>query len=58
MSEGIRFQQYRLSVISVWPESEVKQAALASARAALEHELAFDESRHESRRALPGLFKH
>jgi len=45
MSEAIRFQQYRLSVISAWPESEVKQAALASARAALEHELAFDKSR-------------
>jgi hypothetical protein len=45
MNDRIRFQQYRLTVISTWPESETKRAALASALAALEHELAFVKSR-------------
>ena len=40
-SEGVRFQRYRLMVISTWPDSEVKRAALASARAALEREMSF-----------------
>jgi hypothetical protein len=30
----------QIQVISTWPESGLKRAALASARAALEHELA------------------
>ena len=38
-SERVRFERYRLMVISTWPESEVKRAALASARAALEREV-------------------
>ena len=40
-SERIRFERYRVLVISSWPEGDAKQAALASARAALERELAF-----------------
>ena len=39
------FERYRLAVISSWPESEVQRAALASARAALERETAFAQSR-------------
>jgi hypothetical protein len=39
--ERIRFERYRVLVISAWPEGGAKQAALASARAALERELAF-----------------
>jgi hypothetical protein len=46
MNDQLRFQQYRLSVITTWPESEMKRAALASAQAALDHELAFVTSRH------------
>jgi hypothetical protein len=41
MSERVRFERYRLMVISIWPESAAKQAALASARAALNREVAF-----------------
>jgi hypothetical protein len=40
-SERVWFERYRLQVISSWPEGAIKQAALASARAALERELAF-----------------
>ena len=43
-SERGGFEQYRLMVISTWPESESKRVALASARAALEREAAFDQS--------------
>ena len=45
-SEGVRFQRYRVTVISTWPESETKRVALASARAALEREAAFAQSGH------------
>src|SRR3954452_24674451 len=48
VSEGIRFHRYRLVVISTWPESETKRAALASARAALDREVAFAQSRRVS----------
>ena len=41
MNDRARFEQYRLRVISTWPESELKQAALASARAALKREIVF-----------------
>jgi len=41
-SERVRFEQYRLMVISGWPESEVKRAAFLSAQAALEREMAFE----------------
>lgn len=41
MNERIRFERYRLMVISSWPESAAKRAALASARAALEREIPF-----------------
>jgi hypothetical protein len=41
MDDGARFEQYRIVVISAWPESELKQAALASACAALDREMAF-----------------
>jgi hypothetical protein len=34
-----QFERYRLMLISTWAESELKRAALASARAALEREL-------------------
>ena len=33
-SEQTRFERYRLMLITRWPESDLKQAALASARAA------------------------
>jgi hypothetical protein len=49
-SEGVRFQRYRLMVISTWPESEVKRAALASALAALERETVFAQSRRAASR--------
>jgi hypothetical protein len=45
-SERGRFEQYRLMVISTWPEGEMKRVAFASARAALEREAAFAEFRH------------
>ena len=45
-SDRVSFQRYRLMLISGWPESEMKQAALASARAALEREVAFAEAHH------------
>jgi hypothetical protein len=51
MSDRVQFQRYRMAVISTWPESELKQAALASARAALEHELAFEQSRRATPRS-------
>ena len=43
---GIWFQRYRLVVISTWPESDLKRAALASAQAALEREVSFWQSRY------------
>jgi hypothetical protein len=49
MNERIRFERYRLMLISTWPESDVKRAALASARAALERELAFEQTRFAMR---------
>jgi hypothetical protein len=36
------FHRYRLHVISTWPESECKKAAMAAAEAALQGELAFE----------------
>jgi hypothetical protein len=36
-----QFERYRLMVISNWPDSALKRAALESARAALQRELAF-----------------
>jgi hypothetical protein len=44
-SERAKFQQYRMSVIASWPESETKRAAMASAQAALQHELRFERDR-------------
>jgi hypothetical protein len=44
-SEKVKFQQYRKTVIAGWPESETKRAAMASAHAALQHELAFERAR-------------
>ena len=44
MTNRARFEQYRLTVISTWPESEIKRAATASAQAALKHELALMKS--------------
>jgi hypothetical protein len=44
-SEQTRFERYRMMLITRWPESDLKQAALASARAALERELAFMQAR-------------
>jgi len=41
MTDRARFERYRLLVISTWPESELKQASLASARAALKREMVF-----------------
>ncbi len=42
-SERIQFERYRLSVISTWPDSDLKSAALASARAALQREQAVEQ---------------
>ena len=44
-SEAACFERYRLIVISTWPDSELKRAALESARAALEREVAMARSR-------------
>ena len=44
-SERTRFERYRLMVISTWPDSALKAAALVSARAALERERAVLPSR-------------
>ena len=44
-SERGQFERYRLMLISMWPESEAKRAALASARAALDRERAHAPSR-------------
>jgi hypothetical protein len=44
LSDQARFEQYRLAVISSWPDSETKQVALASARSALARELALMQS--------------
>ena len=41
LSGNGQFERYRLMVISSWPESALKRAALESARAALQRELAF-----------------
>jgi hypothetical protein len=43
-SERASFHQYRISVIAAWPEGDVKRAAMAAARAALQRELAFDQT--------------
>ena len=40
-SDTASFERYRLAVISTWPESEAKRAALESARAVLQREEAF-----------------
>lgn len=40
LSDHARFERYRLMVISTWPESAAKRAALASARAGLDREVA------------------
>ena len=40
-SDTASFERYRLAVISSWPESEAKRAALSSAAAALQREVAF-----------------
>jgi hypothetical protein len=44
ISERVSFHRYRITVISTWPTSEYKRAALAAAQAALERELAYDQS--------------
>ena len=44
-SDKVRFELYRLTVISTWPESEAKRAALESARAVLEREMALAQSK-------------
>jgi hypothetical protein len=44
MSDRVRFERHRLQVISTWPESDLRRAALASAQAALAHELALMKS--------------
>lgn len=44
LSEQVRFEMYRVAVISMWPESAAKQAALASACAALKREMDFARS--------------
>jgi hypothetical protein len=49
LSERIRFERYRLVVISAWPESDAKRAALASARAALDREVAYAEFQGSTR---------
>ena len=49
-SEKAGFERYRLMVIATWPESAAKRAALQSASAALERELAFAQSRYPAHR--------
>jgi len=44
-SERVRFERYRLLVISAWPDNDHKAAALASARAALQRRQAVMQSR-------------
>ena len=44
-SERVRFERYRLLVISAWPDNDHKAAALASARAALHRQQAVMQSR-------------
>ena len=44
-SEAASFERYRLAVISRWPDSEAKRAALESARAALQREEAYAHAR-------------
>ena len=41
-SANASFQRYRIVVISTWPDSESKRAALAAAEAALQEESAFE----------------
>jgi hypothetical protein len=48
-AEGVRFQRYRLAVISRWPESDAKRTALSAVQAALERELSFAQSRERER---------
>jgi hypothetical protein len=43
-TDRVRFEHYWLTLISTWPESEAKRIALASARAALDRELATCEN--------------
>jgi hypothetical protein len=43
-SERASFHQYRIAVIAAWPEGECKRAAMSAARAALQRELAFDQT--------------
>jgi hypothetical protein len=50
-SDNSSFERYRLEVISMWPESEAKRAALKSARAVLQREQAFAETRDPARRS-------
>jgi hypothetical protein len=50
-SETASFERYRLEVISTWPESDAKRAALESARAALQRELAYANARTTSDRS-------
>ena len=44
-SERAQFERYRVMLISMWPDSEAKRAALESARAALERERTLMPSR-------------
>lgn len=53
MNERIRFERYRLMVISAWPDSAAKRAALASARAALEREIPFAPDPAASAQLIP-----
>jgi hypothetical protein len=47
------FHRYRLNLITAWPESECKRAALAAAESALQGEMAFrarcPDGRHAGR---------
>lgn len=54
-AQQIRFAEYRLMVISSWPEGDWKAAALAAARAALEREMAVAPSQRRGWAAVhPG----
>jgi len=53
MNERLRFERYRMLVISSWPDSEVKRAALASAAAAFEREMQFAQSPPRSPSLIP-----
>ena len=45
----IRFQQYRIQVVEMWPESLQKQSTLAAAQAALEREVAYTREKFPQR---------